>query len=225
MGSIGAQTRNLGVNLAGVGVEIAVALAAQSAEARTSVCPGNGGTHQQQIEVGEPCPTYYSPMDATAYTADNVAVSFTATIENGEDLLEPGTVIEVEIDLNDVVALLKNNEREALVLASSAGVRPGAGLKVDRMTAARLSDAETKAVAEYVLANMQGRRATGRSDPAGPNTTRREAWYTATIRAIGSAVRDAFQPRASARGVREVTVHPDGRRTYRTEVQIDINTA
>lgn len=206
---------------------MAIALAAQSAEARTSVCPGNGdngGTHQQQVEEGEPCePTYYSPMSATAYTADNVAVSFAATIENGDDLLQPGDVIEVEIDLNDIVAYLKNNEQEALVLASASGVRPGAGLKADRMTAAKLSDAEAKEVAEYVLVNMQSRRATGRSSPAGQNTSRAQAFVEATIRAIGSAVRDALQPRGTVTGVREVTIHADGSRTYRTEIQIDIN--
>ena len=225
--------RKLGVNLAVVGVAMAVALAAQSAEAGSAQCPvngdgGGGGGGDQQIELspdGEICPptTYYTPLNLTAHTADNVAVQVTGIIENGDDLLQPGDVIEVEIELDDVMAHLKANEQDALMLAAASGVRQGPGAFKVGITSAKLSDAEAKAVAEYVLVNMQSRRATGRSDPAGQNTTRREAWYIATVRAIGSAVRDAIQPRGSARAVREVTIHPDGSRTYRTEVQIEIN--
>lgn len=220
--------KKFGVSLAGAGVAAVFILAAQSAHAGTALCPGDnsgegGGVHDNQVP-GDNCPQPgdgYSSLELTTYTADNVAVDVVTVVEAGDEILAPGTIIEVEIDLDDVMAYLKQNEDKALVLAAASGIRPTGIIKTARPMAAKLSSAEVKVVAVSLLSSMQGSTARGRSDPAGQNTSRREATGIAYIRAIGSAIRSAFS--ANARASRTVEIRPDGTRIYRTEVQVEVN--
>lgn len=190
----------LGSGLAGIGAAMVFILAAQTAEASTRQCPGGEGGGEHQIELPpegvDPClPSGgYVELNTTVYTGTNVAYNVEVDIENGNDYLQIGEVIEVEIEFDDVIASLKANEKDAVVLAAAIGVRPNAaGSKSGVVNAAntmagsadKLTEAEFEAVANYVYVSMQsGGRATGRSDPASNSFTSR---VQATAQAIGRA--------------------------------------
>lgn len=217
--------KKIGLSLTGVGVAMAFAFAAQSAQASSMQCPGQGegGVYQNELP-GEGCTPQetYGTFSTTAYSADNVALEVDGTIVNGDDLLTPGDIIEVEIDLDDVMAHLKANQQEALMLAADAGIRPGYNVfKNGTPVSAKLSDIEVRAVAKYVLVNIQSGTARGQSDPAGSNTSRAVATAQAIGRAIGSTIRSAFNFRVGFTRVTER--QPNGAVRYQTEITISIN--
>lgn len=219
--------KKLGLSLAGAGVAAVFALAAQVAHAETIICPtpgdDGGGVYQEEVG-GEPCPQptgSYTPLEFTAQTADNVPVEVITTVEDGDEILAPGTITEVTVEFDDVMAYLKDNEEEALALAAAQGIRPSSVMKAGRPASAKLNAAEVKLVAENLYGTMQSRTSTGRSNPAGQNTTRRESRAEAVGRAIGGFVRSAFSMRIGF--VRTAEHRVDGSVSYRTEFQIEVN--
>ena len=210
------------------GAALALTLAAQGAEARSATGPidnGSGPPHPIAVQpVGNLPNPSQSYVEFTGRTADNVAVEVTTIVENGEELLQPGEVIEVEIDLDDVVAYLKSNEHEAVILAAETDVRPyGQRLKTEAgSNASKLSDAEIEAVARRIMVNTQsGGTARGRSDPATGNTSRLQATAQAWGRIIANTIRRAF-PNVRGR-VRYTDYHPNGQVRSRTEADFEFN--
>jgi len=187
---------NMRIGLAGVGAAVIVAMAAQTAQAQTCPTDGDLGGGVEQVEVGdgsEPCPptTYYTPISVDAQNALGEQYTVTGEIENGDDYLQVGEFVEVEIDLGDVMAALKADEENAVALAVAAGIRSsdtksGVINAAPSTSVTKLSDAEYKALAKYVHVALQNSgRATGRSSPA------QNSW-TSRAQAFGEAVRNAL---------------------------------
>ncbi len=225
----------LHIGLAGVGAAIVFSLAAQSAQAQQCPIDGGDGGGINPIEVTpegpgcEPPGGSYAPLSAVVENANGVVYDVSAEVENGFDYLEVGEVVEVEIDFDDVMAALKSDEQQALVLADAAGVRPepvnpkSGFVNVSRTfgASAKLSESEMTAVATYVYASMQSGRATGRSDPA-PNS------WVSRIEATGQAISRAFDaigrniPSISL-GMTHRTYHSNGRVRSETVMQAEVN--
>lgn len=183
--------------------------------------------------ASEPClPSgEYAPLSMTAYTSDNTAYIVEAQIEGGDGYLAPGEVVEVEIDIDDVMASLKANEHDALVLAAHLGVRSTNyrsksgvtnAIPTDPAATVKLTGTEYEAVARLVYASVRvsGSRATGRSDPA-PNS------WTRRIEAVGQALGRAFQAIGHAfatapTSMRVQQYSSDGARKYETVTQLEV---
>ena len=215
----------LSASLAGVGAAVIFAFAAQTAQAQT--CPvGDGGGVTMPIEVTdpglEPCQPSGGDVEliTTVQTANNTSYAVQTEVPGGYDYLEVGEVVEVEIEFDDVMAALKANEQEAVVLAAAIGVRPDVvGLKSGVMavantarSSAKLTEAEYRAVATHMFVSMQsGGRATGRSDPA-PNS------LISRIEATGQAIGRAWNsftsslPNRIDLGMSHTTYHSNGQK-------------
>lgn len=215
----------LRTNLAAVGIALTVGLAAQAAEARNVQCPGGGegGGGEQQVELGQDggsCDPQasYTPLSVTAHDANGAAYTVETMVEDGDELLELGEVVEVEIDLDDFMASLKANEQDAVALAAAFGFRPAgskAGVADAGHAVGKLSEAEFESVAKHVYVSLQSGRATGRSDPAGPSTSRWIGLQQAFSRAVTAMGAALSQTRIGPMYVR--TYHSSGvQKTERT---------
>lgn len=213
--------------LAAAGAALTLGLAAQSAEASPmSQCAGD-----HEITLGEDgiqsCGP--EPVVLTALTANNEQVTVTTEVENGDELLPIGTVIEVEIDFDDVVAALDPAQAREVYLAAvnEGGMDPAAAPSatdpaIAADVAAVLTEAEMTVAANY-LSNAFQNRSTGRSNPAGSNTTRREGFVEATARAVADWIRNPSIPginlRYQSRG-REY--YPNGQLKKETPSELSI---
>ena len=222
-------------SLAGVGAALVFGLTAQAAEASSIQCPGGGeGGGEQQIEVGQeggpPCPQPGGTSSFTATGQSGTGDAYTAevTLEGPDEMLQPGEVVEIEIDLDDVMASLRSNEEHALALASAFGVRPSeAGAKSGVANASnafgasvgKLTEAEVEAVAKYVYVSLQSGRATGRSDPATSTwNSRLQAGVQAFERAMSAIGR--MIPDVRIRGRETIR---DGNNVVRRETSIEVD--
>lgn len=213
--------------LVGVGVAVAFTLAANTASASSDPCQNGGG--EQQIELPqdgtEPCPgTGSTPLVTTVYSASSTPYTVEAEVDDGLDLLQPGEVIEVEMDLDMVMASLEMNPKDAVALAVALGVRsndakPGVAKTADTIgiSGNKLTEGELKKVASYYIQSRG--RATGRSDPAGSFTSRVQA----TTQAIGrmfSSIAGAI-PDFSATYT-TTTYHASGQKKKETKMSIEL---
>ncbi|MDO9077293.1 MAG: hypothetical protein Q7U72_07570, partial [Brevundimonas sp.] len=127
-----------------------------------------------------------------------------------------GEYIEVEIDLDTTVALLKSDDALAMKAAVALGLRDPsvaathaafAGGSMAQM--GKLSDIELKLVARHVHSAMkvqnQGR---GRSDTSNGFLTRATAWRQAASRAVGSWIGSRLPTGNLLMGTR--TYYPNG---------------
>lgn len=177
------------------GTALAFALVAHTAEASTTMCePGGGGGPEQPSHRLACGGGGFTPIVTTIQTATS-SYNVHTEVEDGYDLLQLGEVIEVEIDVDTVIASLKGNPEDAMKAAIALGVRSNDGAKSGVMQAiggaptssTKLSEGELKQVATLLRASMQsGGKAKGRSDPAGPSTSRVQATIQAISRAINS---------------------------------------
>jgi|GEM_PF-3284855 len=202
----------LRTGLMGVGAVLAMVMAAQSAQAQSCPTGNDNGGNPHQIEVPpegtEPCApmTGYSTVTATALDATGTSYTADLTFEPGEQYLQIGEYVEVEIDIDDVMASLRANPKAAVRLVSSLGLRDDKEVvareaktsvthAVNRASSAKATDAEYAMLATYIKTNLQT-RATGRSDTATNTTTSRlERGVQAFERAVsslGRAVSDAI---------------------------------
>ncbi len=183
--------------LAIAGTAFAFMMMGHTAEARTASCPPkHEGGHDQQIEVPDDsldCWSPPAPLSTTVQGAYNAIYTVTTQVDGGFDILQPGEVVEVEIDVEDVIASLNDNPKETLALAVALGVRakdepkPGIVRAVHTLSTDKLTEGELKQVATLLTASLKsGGKARGRSDPAGSWTSRVEATAQAISRAIQS---------------------------------------
>ena len=218
--------------LMGVGAALALALAAQGANAQT--CPGNGGGGVYQNEVGDgtQCPEpggsvtwieTFTHSDGTSYEAE-------AEVEDGDELLPAGEYIEVEIDLDATVAFLESDDALAMKAAAAMGLRnPSiaaqhaafAGSPMALM--GKLSDIELKLVARHVHSAMKAQNgARGRSDTSNGFLSRLEGWGQAASRAFQNFTRSL--PTGSLL-VGSRTYYPNGNVKKETGVVLHIREA
>lgn len=206
--------------LMGVGAALALALVAQSAQAQSCNSGGGGG---DVIEMApddqlpcEPIGGGSAPLITEATNANGIVYEVQATLPEGNDYLQIGEVVEVTVDYEDVMASLRANEKDAIALAASLGMRSiekGGVVKASH----KLTDAEYNALATYVhVAAQSAGRSTGRSNPAGDSFTRR---VDAAAQAFGRAMDAIGRNIPSFNGFMTVrTFHPNGQ--MRTEVVI-----
>lgn len=185
------------------GVALALGLAAQPAVANpVSQCTGDN-----QATLGEDgsqsCGTEL--LVVSGLNGNGEEVTGTIEIEDGAELLPEGTVIEVEIDFDSVVASLDPADARAVYLAavSEGGLDPAAASSATDSAnladvAAVLTEAEMSIAANYLSVSFQN-RGTGRSDPAGPNTTRGQATEQGFLRGIANWFRNLQIPGVSFR--------------------------
>ncbi len=114
--------------ITGVGAALVLALAAQNAQAQScpQSDPDGGGLALHEVSGSEEdCPVTGSPValqeNFVSETGEEYTVS--AVIEAGDSYLLVGEYVEVEIELNDVMASLKANEQDAITLATELGIR------------------------------------------------------------------------------------------------------
>ncbi|WP_439476722.1 hypothetical protein [Brevundimonas sp.] len=178
---------------------LTVGLAAQTGEAHASMqqCTGD-----HELTIGEDgnqsCGTEL--LVVSGLNGNGEAVTGTMEIEDGAELLPEGTVIEVEIDFDSVVASLDPADARAVYLAAvnEGGLDPAAASSATDSAniadvAAVLTEAEMSVAANYLSASFQN-RGTGRSDPAGPNTTRGQATEQGFLRGIANWFRNPSIP-------------------------------
>lgn len=175
--------------LAGIGAAMVLTLGAQHAQAQTCPIDGGNGGGEQQIEVpveggGEPCNpgSSYTPFTMFTENANGVPYTITGEVENGDQYVQIGDVAEVEMNLDDITAALKADDKRAFAFAAAVGVRaPDSNWRfanaVYRPADARLTETEYRELANYMRIGMQnngqnGGRVTGRSDPAPDRFTR-----------------------------------------------------
>lgn len=195
---------NTRTKLMSMGAAVILAFAAQAAQAQT--CPTEG---DHQVEVGQDGETCGSltPIIVVAENADGVEHTITGEVPNGQDFLQIGEVVEVEIEYDDILAALKADEKNALALAAAVGLHPAEGKSAvidtaHRAAKATLTDAEYRALASHMHVSLQNRsRASGRSDPASNSFTRRiDAYAQAFGRMMNSIGRNL--PSLNYRSVR-----------------------
>ena len=184
--------------LAAAGAALTLGLAAQSAEASPmSQCTGD-----HELTVGEDGDQYCGTelLVVPALTGNGEQVTASTEIENPSELLPEGTIVEVEIDFDDMVAALDPADARAVYLAAvnEGGMDPAAAASATDPAniadvAAVLTKAEMTVAANYLSASLQN-RSTGRSDPAGPNTTRGQANNQGIGRAIAAWIRNPSIP-------------------------------
>lgn len=201
--------------LAAAGAALTLGLAAQSAHASPmSQCTGD-----HELTVGDDGNQYCGPelLVVNALTGNGEEVTVSTSVENGDELLPEGTVIEVEIDFDDVVAALDPTDAKAVYLAAinEGGMAPAAASSATDPVnvadvAAVLTKAEMSVAANYLSASFQNRR-TGSSNPAGPNTTRNQATDQGIGRAIADWIRNPTIPgiKITYRG-RQREYYPNG---------------
>ena len=150
-------------------------------------------------------------------------------VEAPDELLPVGTVIEVEIDFDDVVAALDPADAKAVYLAAvnGGGMDPAAAFSATDPVngadvAAVLTEAEMTVAANYLSASFQNRR-TGRSDPAGSNTTRGQATDQSIRRAVADWIRNPSIPgiKFNYQGTRR-EYYPNGQLMRETRPTISI---
>lgn len=181
-----------------LGAALALGLAAQSAAANpVSQCTGDN-----QLTLGEDgsqsCGTELLVVNALTGNGQEVIVS--TAVDARDELLPEGTVIEVEIDFDEVVAALDPADARAVYLAAvnEGGMDPAVAVSATDPVntadvAAVLTEAEMTVAANYLAASFQN-RGTGRSDPAGPNTTRGQATDQGIVRAVMDWIRNPSIP-------------------------------
>lgn len=188
--------------LAGVGAAMVFALAAQAAEASTVQCPGgNDGSGEYQSEVpqdgGEPCPSSGGSVawNETVTQPDGTAYEAAAEVPGGGELLPAGEYIEVEIDLDATVALLKSDDALAMKAAVALGLRDPsfavehAAFRSPVALMGKLSDIELKLVARHVHSAMKVQNGgRGRSNTSNGFLSRVEAFGQAVSRAVSSFI-------------------------------------
>ncbi len=191
--------------LMGAGAALALALAAQAANAQT--CPNNdggndggngggGGVYLQELGDGTQCPEIGGSVawNETVTQPDGTSYEAEAEVPDGSEFLPAGEYIEVEIDLDTTVALLKSDDALAMKAAVALGLRdPSVAAKYAAFAGGsmaqmgKLSDIELKLVARHVHSAMKVQnRGRGRSDTSNGFLTRATAWGQAASRAVGS---------------------------------------
>lgn len=147
-------------------------------------------------------PDVFAPALITveALTGNDEEVTVSTLVEAPDEILPEGTVIEVEIDFDEMVAALDPADARAVYLTAvqEGGLDPTAAPSATDPAnaadvAAVLTEAEMTVAANY-LSNAFQNRGTGRSDPAGPNTPRRESTGQAIGRAIADWIRNPSIP-------------------------------
>jgi hypothetical protein len=215
--------------LTATAVALTLGLAAQSAEAR----PMTQCTGDQPLTLGEDGGQYCGsePFVVAAVNASNEQVTVTTEIESGDELMPLGAIIEVEIDFDEVVASLDPAVAREIYLAAvnEGGMDPAAAPSASDPVntadvAAVITEAEMTVAANYLSSSFQN-RSTGQSNPAGPNTTRRESTGEAIGRAIANWIRNPSIPGINLRYQgRTREYYPNGqlKKESPSELQIEV---
>jgi len=186
-------------SLAGVGAALVFALAAQGAEASTQCPIGTEGGGEQQVEVGDgsQCAETGGAVawNEIVTQSDGTSYEAAADVPEGGDYLPAGEYIEVEIDLDATVALLKSDDALAMKAAVALGLRDPsfavehAAFRSPVALMGKLSDIELKLVASHVHSAMKVQNGgRGRSNTSNGFLSRVEAWGQAVSRAVSSFV-------------------------------------
>lgn len=215
--------------MAAAGLVLTAGLAAQPGTAYASMqqCAGN-----HELTLGEDGNQYCGTelLVTTALTGNNEEVAVSTPVEAPDELLPEGTVIEVEVDFDDVVAALDPADARAVYLAAvnEGGMDSAAASSATDPVnladvAAVLTEAEMTVAANYLSASFQNKR-TGRSDPAGPNTTRRQATDQGISRAIADWIRNPSIPGLKFRYQgRQREYYPNGQLKKETPSVLEIS--
>lgn len=216
--------------MAVAGAALAFVMVGHTASAKAASCTPNHPGGNQQIELPDDsldCWSPPAPLSTTVQGAYNATYTVTGQVDGGFDILQPGEVIEVEIDVEDVMAALNDNPKEAMALAVAMGVRskdelkPGLVRAVSTHSTDKLTDGELKQVATLLRASLKsGGKARGRSDPAGSWTSRVEA----TAQAIGRAIQSFTSSLPSfGYSYTRIEYYPNGQKKTEVRQEIGVN--
>lgn len=185
--------------LAIAGTALALIMIGSTSDAKAATCESYAPYSMGQTLMGSALSLgCWSPpvrINSTIRGANNSTYVVTTQVDAGADYLQVGEVVEVEIDVGQVIGMLKDNPAEAMALAVAMGLRgdetkPGIVRAVHTVPGAKLNDVELEQIATFLTVSLQNNgKARGRSDPAAPQTTRTQATIQAITRAIQSFAR------------------------------------
>lgn len=211
------------------GTALAFTMIGSTSDAKAAICESYAPYSTGQTLMGSArsldCWSPPVPVNSTIQGANNSTYVVTTLVDAGAEYLQPGEVVEVEIDLGQVVGLLKDNPKEAMALAVAMGLRseetkPGLIRAVHTGPSAKLNDFELQQLATLLKVSMQNNgRARGRSDPAGTLTTRTQATIQAITRAIQSFARSIP---SFGYSYRRVEYYPNGNKKVEVEQTLGI---